>query len=232
MLNFNDMVSCSRSRCFTPLDYLRIEAYTVGVEGLRNNPSSFFSLAAKFQMSTILLKPFVFAISLSLLLLLGCDAGKPRHVRYKADTTDSTATQKSENNVELETAQPSVSPETPKEEVKQEVKEKPVRTETVRAEVGVTGKGDYSKSPAMMSPVTVPVSEYFKANQRAVFDMQIPKSMQIYKGMNDNKGPASHEEFMKSIIQENQIRLPELPDGHEYQYDPKTETLHVIRPVQ
>ncbi|MGL6226115.1 MAG: hypothetical protein ACRC10_05740 [Thermoguttaceae bacterium] len=201
-------------------------------------------------MSTILLKPFVFVISLSLLLLLGCDAGKPRHVRYKADTEketsnssqsmNSTATQTSENTREQETAQPSVSPEMPKKEindevkekVKEEVKEQTVRTETVRAEVGVTGKGDYSKSPAMMSPVTVPVSEYFKANQRAVFDMQIPKSMQIYKAMNDNKGPASHEEFMKSIIQENQIRLPELPDGHEYQYDPKTETLNIVRPVQ
>ena len=40
----------------------------------------------------------------------------------------------------------------------------------------------------------------------------------------------SHEEFMEKIVQANNIRLPELPEGHRYLYDPTTNELMVERP--
>ena len=50
--------------------------------------------------------------------------------------------------------------------------------------------------------------------------------MQTYKALHDG-APKTHDEFMKEIIQAAEIRLPELPAGDRYIYDPKTEQLMV-----
>ena len=156
-----------------------------------------------------------FPIALSFFLYCGCDVGTTR--------TNQSRQVESEDwdDDEDDTAEPeAVLPEP--------------RTEIVKAEMGVTGKADFAKNGVsdIMSPITVPVGEYFKARERVVFDMEIPKSMQIFKAMNNNKGPATEEEFMERIIEENGIRLPQLPPEHSYIYDPATETLNVIRPAR
>ena len=42
--------------------------------------------------------------------------------------------------------------------------------------------------------------------------------------------PKDNDEFMQRIIKENHIKLPELPEGDRYMYDPKTEQLMVESP--
>ena len=64
-----------------------------------------------------------------------------------------------------------------------------------------------------------------------VFEVQIPKAMQLFKATED-RNPKSHEEFMEKIIKDGQIRLPELWEGETYRYDPKTAELWVDPPAE
>lgn len=100
--------------------------------------------------------------------------------------------------------------------------------ETVRetAAVGATGKGDYG-GPGV---VTTPVSVYFQARERIVFEIAIPQAISLYEATNGFK-PKTQESFMKDIIEFNRIQLPELPAGHKYIYDPKTGELMIERPA-
>lgn len=88
-----------------------------------------------------------------------------------------------------------------------------------KADVGATGKGEYGvTSEQPMSIVTVPVSTYFKAQEMAVFRMQIPSAMNLFQA-SEGRYPNSEEEFMAKIIKANQIVLPKLPEGDVYFYD-------------
>ena len=79
--------------------------------------------------------------------------------------------------------------------------------------------------------VATPIASLFAFRERKVFDIEIPKAMQIFKALED-RAPKDHEEFMEKIIKANHIKLPELPDEHRYQYDPETELLMVLRPAE
>ena len=104
----------------------------------------------------------------------------------------------------------------------------PATPERVVADTGVGAKGrDYGGGI-----ITEPVRQYFRAPQMIAFDIQIPSGMNTYKALHDNKGPATHEEFMKEIIEAGQIKLPTLPPGERYVYDPATEQLMVERPAK
>lgn len=101
--------------------------------------------------------------------------------------------------------------------------------ERVKAEKGVGVKG---RSLDQHEGVLVtPAKAYFSVRERAVFEMQIPQAIKLFKATNGN-GPKTHEEFMSQIIDANQIRLPELPAGQRYVYDPEKEELQVERPAQ
>ena len=77
--------------------------------------------------------------------------------------------------------------------------------------------------------VTTPVATYFAVQQQLVFRIEIPHALDLYKAT-EGHAPRTHEEFMREIVKANQIRLPELPAGHRYVYDPKTEQLMVEHP--
>jgi hypothetical protein len=79
--------------------------------------------------------------------------------------------------------------------------------------------------------VSTPVAAYFLTRQNISFNIQIPELVKAYKFEHDLKGPPSHDVFMKDVIQKYGIRLPELPPGHKYLYDPKEEMLMVVRPA-
>ena len=79
--------------------------------------------------------------------------------------------------------------------------------------------------------VTTPVAAYFAARERVAFDIQIPHALDLYKAA-EGHAPKTHEEFMRDIVEANQIRLPTLPAGHRYVYDPKSEQLMVEHPQQ
>jgi hypothetical protein len=91
--------------------------------------------------------------------------------------------------------------------------------------MGVGQKGrDYGTGP-----IATPVAALFAARERIVFDIQIPHAMNVFKAV-EGRTPKSHEEFMEKIVKANQIKLPKLPDGHRYVYDPRQEQLMVERP--
>jgi len=101
--------------------------------------------------------------------------------------------------------------------------------ERVKAEKGVGLKG---RSLDQHEGVLVtPAKAFFSVRERAVFDIQIPEAIKLFKATNGN-GPKSHEEFMAQIIEANQIQLPELPAGQKYVYDPEKEELQVERPAR
>jgi len=89
------------------------------------------------------------------------------------------------------------------------------------------GVGKYSRNLARDGLLITPVRTIFTADEKMVFDIQIPKAMQIYKALNDGHALQSHDEFMEKIIRENHIRLPKLLDGHTYEYDTEQEKLTV-----
>jgi hypothetical protein len=99
--------------------------------------------------------------------------------------------------------------------------------EQVKAEAGVGEKG--RSLDEFEGPIVTPAKAYFSVRERAVFEIQIPNAMQLFKATNGS-GPKSHEEFMSQIIEANAIQLPELPEGQRYIYDPNTEELMVERP--
>ncbi len=95
------------------------------------------------------------------------------------------------------------------------------------AGVGATGKGDYGvTSEEAASIITVPISTYFQAQERAVFDMQIPHTMNLFQAT-EGRYPNSEDEFFQRIIKENQIQLPKLPEGDSYVYDVPSHTLMI-----
>jgi len=76
-----------------------------------------------------------------------------------------------------------------------------------------------------------PAKAYFSARERIVFEIAVPKALQLYEATNGSP-PRSHEEFMTQVIEAQGIKLPELPPGQRYVYDPQTKELMVERPAR
>jgi hypothetical protein len=102
-------------------------------------------------------------------------------------------------------------------------------TETVKADVGVGIKGR-SLDPHEGVLVT-PAKAYFAVREKVVFQIQIPQALQLYKAA-DNPVPLTFDEFKQNILDPNKIKLPQLPPGHTYEWDPEQEQLMVKRPVK
>jgi hypothetical protein len=102
-------------------------------------------------------------------------------------------------------------------------------TERVKAEKGVGIKG--RSLDQYEGVIVTPAKAYFSARERIVFEVQVPSALNLYKA-SEGQAPKSHDEFMEKIVQANQIKLPPLPQGHKYVYDPMTEQLMVERPKQ
>lgn len=100
-------------------------------------------------------------------------------------------------------------------------------TEQVQAKAGVTGKGNSIGGGI----ITEPAHQYFRLKERAVFEIQLPHAMNLYKASNDGKGPATHDEFWQQIVVANNLNMPKLPQGQRYVYNPETEVLMVERPA-
>lgn len=100
-----------------------------------------------------------------------------------------------------------------------------VGTVQEKAQPGVTGKGqDYGGGL-----ITTPVAAYFSTRERIVFNIQIPEALKLYKAF-EGHAPKTHEEFMQKVIKANSIQLPELPQDHQYVFDPETQQLMVEHP--
>lgn len=107
--------------------------------------------------------------------------------------------------------------------------EKPPETVVEQAKPGMTGKGKYDpNSPAAI--VTTPLGAYHRVKEALTLDL-ITHALNLYNALH-GEYPQSHDEFMKEIIQANNIGLPKLPEGHEYWYDAATHTLMVKHPAE
>ena len=73
--------------------------------------------------------------------------------------------------------------------------------------------------------------KHLAVKENAAYNILVKHALQLYKATN-GKVPQSHDEFMREIIEKQQIELPELPAGHRYVFDPEQEQLMVERPKQ
>lgn len=102
--------------------------------------------------------------------------------------------------------------------------------ETVRKEAGV-GMGEVGRGYGE-GPVATPLKALANVKEQIAVDLY-RHALDIYKAMDpQGKGPKSHQEFMDKIIKANDIKLPVLPAGHRYVYDPDQEKLFVEQPKE
>jgi hypothetical protein len=99
--------------------------------------------------------------------------------------------------------------------------------ERVKAEKGVGIKG--RSLDEYEGVIVTPAKTIFTVRERVVFEIQIPGAMNLFNA-SEGRNPESHEEFMEKIIQFNNIKLPQLPPGQKYVYDPAQNELMVERP--
>lgn len=105
-------------------------------------------------------------------------------------------------------------------------KRKPAEVEMVRvpARAGVTGKGQYD--PTI---VGTPLTAHFSLKEQLMFDVAIPKALELFE-QTRNRKVASQQEFMTEIIGKSNLRLPPLPPQYRYVYDPQRGELMVEMP--
>jgi hypothetical protein len=101
-------------------------------------------------------------------------------------------------------------------------------SDRVKADVGVGVKG--RGLDQFKGPLVTPAKAYFTMREKAIFQIRIPHAMQTYEALHGN-APRTHEQFMAEIIQASQIKLPDLPPGQRYVYDPQAKELMVERPA-
>ena len=75
-------------------------------------------------------------------------------------------------------------------------------------------------------PITAPVSAYGPMLE-SISKSQIEHAVNLYQATN-GEYPKTLEEFMEQIIKANNIQLPVLPGGKQYQYDVPNHKLVVI----
>lgn len=96
------------------------------------------------------------------------------------------------------------------------------------AKAGVGIKGDSLEGTSSSNPVSLiaaPAHAFFKVKERVVFEMQLPKQMDLFKAYH-GRAPKNHEEYMKEVVTD-QIKLPKLPAGMVYRYHADTAELWV-----
>jgi hypothetical protein len=98
------------------------------------------------------------------------------------------------------------------------------------AAVGVGLKGNSLDDIGENDPrgiIAYPAIAYFKTKEKIVFEIQLPHACNIWEAIN-GRNPRNHEEYMRVIVDENKIKLPELPYGMVYEYRPDTNKLWVV----
>lgn len=98
----------------------------------------------------------------------------------------------------------------------------------MKAQAGVAAQGRSLDQHEGL--LVTPAKAYFAVREKAVFQIQIPHAIQLYKA--ENPIPLTFDEFKKNILEPNKIKLPPLPPGHTYEWNPEEEQLMVRRPVK
>ena len=104
-------------------------------------------------------------------------------------------------------------------------------TVTVRPGYNFSGRGSSLASADGQNPmgiITVPVKTLFVTQDRLVLQ-QIEYAMKMFHAEH-GRAPASETEFTDRIINANNIKLPQLPAGQIYFYDPQDGELKIRKP--
>jgi hypothetical protein len=104
---------------------------------------------------------------------------------------------------------------------------KPPTTDKIGEFDPAAGKEVVTPDAKVTDPITGPL-EVLKSVRMKLPALQIEHAVNLFNA-SEGRYPQSHEEFMTRIIQENQLRLPQLPAGLEYQYDVTNHKLVIIR---
>ena len=97
------------------------------------------------------------------------------------------------------------------------------------AQVGDGKKGHYEEF-GRMSIFSHNIGTMYRMRENLTYNIQIPHAMDLYKATN-GRAPQTHEEFWREIIQANNLKMPELKEGCRYEYNPQTEELDVVYPL-
>jgi hypothetical protein len=93
-----------------------------------------------------------------------------------------------------------------------------------KAASGAGKKGHYSKGI-----ITTPLAAYWRAQERITYEAQVTYPLKLYKAQYGHF-PKTLKEFEDAILKPNRVKLPELPQGHRYVYDPEKGELLVEHP--
>ena len=95
----------------------------------------------------------------------------------------------------------------------------PAEAVTQKAVAGVGKQGQSLRNDTGVAKmISGPASTLFNVQQKAVLELQIPHALNLFQAA-EGRFPKSHEEFMQSIVQANNLVLPELPAGAVYRFN-------------
>ncbi len=148
------------------------------------------------------------------LVVMGCDSAS--NSGGGASLDDMANTMDAEKSAKAQQEQAKQDAERTAQEAQQDAAQNPAESaplETVTARSGKKGKtlegGGY---------LSVVAGTRFWAENQMTLNV-VRKNMDLYRAEHGDY-PKTHEEFMKNIIELNLVKLPELPEGWEYVYDP------------
>ena len=171
--------------------------------------------------NVILVLPVVF---LGLLFMSGCDSAQPKNAGQGVRP------------VVPQDPPPGEAP--PVAPAQNEPAKEEDNTVMVEAAPGMSGRGNFGPPTGNnpMEIITVPISTLFHTRERLAL-MQLEHAMNLYRAEHGQL-PATHAEFWERIVVANMLhpasgsrnRLPELPPGQEYVFDPRDGQLKVRKP--
>jgi hypothetical protein len=101
--------------------------------------------------------------------------------------------------------------------------------DTVKAGVGTTNEGrTLDNLDAVQNAIAYPAKTFFAVREKVKFQIEIPSAYKLYKA--ENETPLTFDEFKQKVLDPNNIKLPMLPPGHSYEWDPEKEELMVRQP--
>lgn len=104
---------------------------------------------------------------------------------------------------------------------------KPRTTDQVGEFNAADGREIVSADVNITNPLTGALEAYQPLKQQ-IAGLGVDHAVNLFYAT-EGRYPKDHAEFMQRIIQENQLRLPALPQGLSYQYDVQNHKLVVVR---
>lgn len=107
----------------------------------------------------------------------------------------------------------------------------PPQTEIVKAEAGVGAKGQSLANVEGL--VVTPVKLFFLGPQKVFFEIEFPANYKTWEASAE-RTPKDFDELKAQFLEPLGLtkKLPVLPAGHKYVWDPEKKELGVERPVQ